>query len=158
MTGNFEQPKHRGASAAWPEASCVSLRSQGLAQPGTNLVRAEVTLTPEELAGYAFSLRSPRGSHNLGSRCQTPGFTKRPAGAAALFQVSSALAALIRRLCASRNRGATGPIPCLRLGRYVRFNWVAVADRPRAPGHPSGKTESSQAPETGSHGSMREPR
>jgi len=20
--------------------------------------------------------------------------------------------------------GATGPIPCLRLGRYVRFNWV----------------------------------
>ena len=53
MTGNFEQPKHTGASAAWPEASCVSLRSQGLAQPGTNLVQAEDILTPEELAAYS---------------------------------------------------------------------------------------------------------
>ena len=50
MTGNFEQPKHTGASAARPEASCVSLRSQGLAQPGTSLVQADDILTPEELA------------------------------------------------------------------------------------------------------------
>jgi hypothetical protein len=77
MTGNFEQPKHTGASAAWPEASCVSLRSQGLAQPGTNLVQAEDILTPEELAVYAFSLRSPRDSRSRGSRCPTPGFLLR---------------------------------------------------------------------------------
>ena len=82
MTGTIEQPKHTGASAAWPEASCVSLRSQGLAQPGTNLVQADDILTPEELAAYALSLRSPRGSRNRGSRCPTPGSTRRPAGAA----------------------------------------------------------------------------
>jgi hypothetical protein len=85
--GIFEQPKHTGASAAWPEASCVSLRSQGLAQPGTNLVQAEDILTPEELAVYAFSLRSPRDSRSRGSRCPTPGFTRRPAGGAAVYQV-----------------------------------------------------------------------
>jgi hypothetical protein len=36
------------------------------------------------------------------------------------------------------------PIPCLRLGRYVRFDWTAVATwltSLRAPGNPSGKTD-----------------
>jgi len=74
MTGTIEQPKHTGASAAWPEAS-------------TTLVQADDILTPEELAAYAFSLRSPRGSRNRGSSCPTPGSTRRPAGAAAVYEV-----------------------------------------------------------------------
>jgi hypothetical protein len=87
MTGNFEQPKHTGASAAWPEAS-------------TSLVQADNILTPEELAAR---LKVPDSwvYEKTRGRCRT-------------FSGSSALAAC----------RATGPIPCLRLGRYVRFNWV----------------------------------
>jgi hypothetical protein len=73
MTGNFEQPKHTGASAAWPEAS-------------TSLVQADDILTPEELAA---KLKVPDSwvYEKTRGRCRNP-------------------------------------IPCLRLGRYVRFNWV----------------------------------
>jgi hypothetical protein len=95
MTGNFDQPKHTGASAAWPEASCVSLRSQGLAQPGTNLVQADDILTPEELA----------------ARLKVPDSW--------VYEKT-------------RGRGRN-PIPCLRLWRYVRFNWVAVVTWLAAP-------------------------
>jgi hypothetical protein len=100
MTGTIEHPNRTGASAAseWAEASCVSLRSQtqvgsalrataGLAQPGASLVKAEDIITPEELAAHSFSLRSPTGSRNRGSRCPTHGSTKRPAAAAAIYQV-----------------------------------------------------------------------
>jgi|CZKX01.1.fsa_nt_gi excisionase family DNA binding protein len=82
MTGNFEQPKHTGASAAWPEAS-------------TSLVQADDILTPEELA----------------ARLKVP---------------DSWVYEKTRGRC--RN-----PIPCLRLGRYVRFNWLAVAKWLTAP-------------------------
>jgi hypothetical protein len=115
MTGNFEQPKHTGASVAWPEASCVSLRSQGLAQPGTNLVQADDIITPEELARLSVSLCSP-------ALCFAEFATLVATGLAqpGLKVPDSWVYEKTRGRC--RN-----PIPCLRLGRYVRFNWVAVA-------------------------------
>jgi hypothetical protein len=74
MTGTIEQSKRTAASDARADES-------------GNLVKAEDILTPEELAAYAFDLRSPRSSRNRGSRCPTPGSTKRPAGAADIYQV-----------------------------------------------------------------------
>jgi excisionase family DNA binding protein len=44
------------------------------------------------------------------------------------------------------------PIPCLRLGRYVRFDWTAVATwltAPAPPGNPSNKSGSYEPPESG---------
>jgi hypothetical protein len=128
MTGNFEQPKHTGGSAAWPEAS-------------TSLVQADDIIMPEELAAYAFSLRSPRGSRNRGSRCQTPGFTRRPAGAATLFQVPLRLprcALPLRFAQPGRNRADS--MPASRALRSIQLGapWFAysgnMADRPGAPG------------------------
>jgi excisionase family DNA binding protein len=95
MTGIVEHPKRTGASASWAETSSVSLRSQELAQPGANLVKAEDILTPEELA----------------ARLKVP---------------DSWVYEKTRGRC--RN-----PIPCLRLGRYVRFDWTAVAKWLSAP-------------------------
>jgi hypothetical protein len=95
MTGTIEQPKHTGASAAWPEAS-------------TSLVQADDILTPEELAAYSvFSA--------LTKRFAQPG----------LKVLDSWVYEKTRGRC--RN-----PIPCLRLGRYVRY-WVAVATWLTAP-------------------------
>jgi len=99
MTGNFEQPKHTGASAAWPEAS-------------TSLVQADDILTPEELARLSVSLCSP-------VLCFAEFAPVVQAGLAqpGLKVPDSWVYEKTRGRC--RN-----PIPCLRLGRYVRFNWV----------------------------------
>jgi hypothetical protein len=111
MTGTIEHPKRTGGASNDESA---------------NLVQAGDILTPEELAAYAFSLRSPRGSRNRGSRCPTPGFYEKTRGRCRVCSGSSALAA----------QRATGPIPSLRLGRYVRFNWVAVGTWLTAPTPP----------------------
>ena len=123
MTGNLEQPKRTGASAAWPEAS-------------TSLVQADDILTPEELARLSVSLCSP-------VLCFAEFAPVVQAGLAqpGLKVPDSWVYEKTRGRC--RN-----PIPCLRLGRYVRFRRVPLllphsgnmANRPRAIGHKSGKT------------------
>jgi predicted DNA-binding transcriptional regulator AlpA len=72
-------------------------------------VKAEEILKPEELAGR---LKVPDSwvYEKTRGRCRT-------------FPGSSALG----------RASATGPIPCLRLGRYVRFDWTAVATWLAAP-------------------------
>jgi len=125
--GNFEQPKHTGASAAWPGASCVSLRSKVSRNRGTNLVQADDILTPEELAAYAFSLRSPIGSRNRGLKVPDSWVYENTRGRC-------------------RN-----PIPCLRRGRDLRFKWAPLIRPTRATWltatkNPAGKTGSSEPP------------
>jgi len=115
MTGNFEQPKHTGASAAWPEAS-------------TSLVKVDDILTPRSLPLIRF-LCAHQGVRAPGLKVPDSWVYEKTRG---------------------RN-----PIPCLRLGRYVRFNWVPpasptsgnMADRPGATGQISGMSEASQTPE-----------
>ena len=79
------------------------------AEASANLVKAEDILTPEELAAR---LKVPDSwvYEKTRGRCRS-------------LSGSSALA----------TRRATGPIPCLRSGRYVRFDWPAVATWPSAP-------------------------
>jgi hypothetical protein len=107
MTGNFEQPKHTGASAAWPGAS-------------TSLVQADDILTPEELAAYALSLRSP-GLAQPGLKVPDSWVYEKTRGRCRSLSGSSALAAL----CVASALRATGAQP----GRFH----ACVSGATRAP-------------------------
>jgi hypothetical protein len=55
-------------------------------EPRTNPVNAEDIITPEELAAYSLSLRSPRGSRNRAQGAGLMGLREDPEDAAVIHQ------------------------------------------------------------------------
>jgi excisionase family DNA binding protein len=108
MTGNFEHTKRTSDSAASSraEGSCVSLRSSFPLHSLRECNRAQELAQPGLV--QAEDIITPE---ELAARLKVP---------------ESWVYEKTRGRC--RN-----PIPCLRLGRYVRFDWTAVATWLSAP-------------------------